>query len=145
MQDRIEEQVRHSALDVGGVEAEVDSFPLLTSILLDGRVDRVALTMRDVERNGIHFDRLRLVLFGMKVNRFQLLRGEAGASSIRRATLSARVTGPVAEAAAEAGEVPDGILPCDSVEMDVSGSVLRLSCSLRPVPQDLLEEFGILG
>ena len=132
-------------MDVGGVEAEIDSFPLITSVLLDGRVDRVALTLRDVDRNGIHFDRLRLVLIGMKVDRFQLLRGEPGASSIRRGTLSALVTGPPAEAAAEVGEVPDGILPCDPIEMDVAGSVLRLSCTMRPVPRELLEEFGILG
>jgi hypothetical protein len=127
------------------VEAEIDSFPLVTSVILDGRVERVVLTMRDVERNGIELKSLRLVLSGLKVSRFSVIRGEPGASSIRRGTLTARVAaeGPLA-AAAQAGEVPEGVLPCDATVRS-AGADLRLTCSLRPVPQELLEEFGILG
>jgi hypothetical protein len=116
----------------------------VTSVILDGRVERVTLTMRDVERNGIELESLRLVLSGLKVSRFSVIRGEPGASSIRRGTLTARVAaeGPLA-AAAQAGEVPEGLLPCDAT-LRTSGSYLRLSCTIRPVPQELLEEFGIL-
>jgi hypothetical protein len=145
VQNRIEEQVRASALDAGDVDVEIDSFPLVTSVLLDGRVDRVSVTLRDVERNGVHFESLRLGLAGIKVKRFAVIRGEPGATSIRRGRLSARISGDVAAAAAELGEVPDGILPCDQVEVGGDASVLRLSCTMRPVPRELLEEFGILG
>ncbi|MGH2805966.1 MAG: LmeA family phospholipid-binding protein [Actinomycetota bacterium] len=150
LQNRVEEQVRESPLDPAGVDVEIDSFPLVTSVLLGGRVDRVSLTLTDFDRNGIHFDRLRLTLTGVKVNRLAVIRGEPGARSIRRGTLTARVAaeGPLA-AAAEAGEVEaggvvEGLLPCDA-SVRSAGSDLHLSCSLRPVPRDLLEEFGILG
>jgi hypothetical protein len=145
VQNRIEEQVRASTLDAGEVEVEIDSFPLVTSVLFGGRVDRVSLTMRDVDRKGVHFETLRLRLTGIEVNRAAVIRGEPGASSIRRGTLSARISGDVAAAAAELGEVPDGILPCDPVEVGGDASLLRLSCTMRPVPRAVLEEFGILG
>ena len=145
VEGRIEDQVRDSGLEVGSVQADVESFPLLTKILLDDRVERVTVTMRDVEWNGIDFQRLRLSLSGVKPDRGALLGGEPAASSIRSGSLSGRVAadGPLA-AAAELGEVPDGILPCDA-SIRSAGSTLRVSCALRPVPRELLQQFGILG
>ena len=83
---------------------------------------------------------------GLKPKKATLLGGEPAAVSIRRGRLSAvaLVEGPLA-AAAELGEIPEGILPCDPVEAEANGSILRLSCTMRPVPRAVLDEFGILG
>jgi hypothetical protein len=143
---RIEEQVRDSGLDPGSVAVEIDSFPIITTVLTGGRVERLTVVIRDFDHNGVHFSRLTLAFSGLKAKRTAVLGGAPSVVSIRRGNLSAVATveGPLA-AAAELGEIPDGILPCDPVTVDGSGSVLRLSCSVRPVPRALLEEFGILG
>jgi hypothetical protein len=145
-ESRIEDQVRDSSLNANDVEVEIDSFPIMTTVIRKGRVDRVTVSIRDFDHNGVHFTRLTLRFAGLKPRTGALLGGEPEVSSIRRGTLTAVATveGPLA-AAAELGEIPDGILPCDPIAVDGSGSVLRLSCTMRPVPRSLLEEFGILG
>jgi hypothetical protein len=145
-ESRIEEQVRDSGLDPRSVEVEIDSFPIITTLITDGRVERLVVAIRDFDHNGVHFSRLTLTFAGLKPKKAALLGGDPSVVSIQRGRLSAVATveGPLA-AAAELGEVPDGIVPCDPVDIEGSGSVLRLSCTMRPVPRGLLEEFGILG
>ena len=145
-ESRIEEQVRDSGLDPGSVDVEIDSFPIIVDAIRSGRVERLTVTIRDFDHNGVHFSRLTLTFAGLKPKKTALLGGDPSVVSIRRGRLSAIATvdGPLASAV-ELGEVPEGILPCDPIEIESSGSVLRMSCAMRPVSRELLAEFGILG
>ncbi len=166
---RIETRVRDRTNDLVGVSADIDSFPLVTRVLLTGRVARASVRADEVASQGITFADLQYTVEGVQLDRSKFLSRDAEVRSIDRGTVSARipaeelsVTFGVAQALGTAGvevEVRDGelvllrdggqiaaaALPDDLFPCSPSGHLgadgIELSCGFTD-PPTLLFELG---
>ncbi|MDQ3931399.1 MAG: DUF2993 domain-containing protein [Actinomycetota bacterium] len=93
---RMEERVRERTREVAGVSAEVDSFPVVTRLLMTGRIRHVTLTLDQVVRQRVTFATVRLTLEGLELDRDVLLRHqEVDPRDIESGMLTAELTAAV--------------------------------------------------
>lgn len=147
---RIEEQVRTRTRELADVEADVDSFPLLTRTLVTGRVSRLSVDLREVLHQELRITSVRLLLHGLELDRGALLQGEARVRDIERGEVTLELSGDALTAALGVPiEVRRGAAVVQragealGVDLAVEGGALLLrgpaGLSLRaPLPGDLM-------
>lgn len=159
--------MRERTNDLVGISADVDSFPLVTRLVLTGRVARVSLRADEVASRGITFADLHVTVEGTRLDRSKFLTGDAEVHDIDRGTVSARipaeelsVTFGVAQALGTEGfdvevregelrlvrdgrqigaaPLPDDLFPCSpSARLETHG--IDLSCAFTDPPRLLFE------
>lgn len=70
----MEERVRERTRDVAGFSADVDSFPVVTRLLVTGRIRHMTLTLDRLVRQRVTFATVRLTVEGLELDRDRLLR-----------------------------------------------------------------------
>lgn len=165
-EERIELRVRNESGGATGVEADVDSFPLLTRVILTGRVARTTVEMTEVVRRRITFARIAFVFEEVRVDRSAFLMRDARVRSIERGTVSARISSEELSAifgvaqrigleglevrasdgvlrvgrsglGTVAVDLPDVLFPCDP-DATIGSDGIILSCAFDEVPAVLV-------
>lgn len=171
VESRVEQAVEERVSGAARVEAETGDFPYVPGLLLDGLVDRLDVTLREVEGERITLATVALQLEGIEVDRSRLPSGEveivdlaAGAVlvEIEEGAISEALGVPVSldagmvEVAGRALQVvaPEGpsmqlpvdedLLPC-TPDVELSGPVVRLTCELDQVPSVLVRALEAAG
>ena len=83
------------ALPIEGTpRVAIDSFPFVLKVLLDGSVDQLQVSMRALESQGVRVDEARLTVYGLILDRDQLLYAQKlVVTDIDTAIIDAWVTG----------------------------------------------------
>lgn len=83
------------ALPIEGTPTvSIDSFPFVLKVLMDGSVDRLQVSMRSLEQQGVRVDEARLTIDGLVLNQDRLIdEYELEVVDIDTATVEAWVTG----------------------------------------------------
>lgn len=79
---RLEERVAAETRQAAGVEANVESFPFLPGIALDGEIRRLSLTLEEVGGQRIPLASVQFALEGLRLNRQALFDGEVKLTGI---------------------------------------------------------------
>ncbi|MDQ4144649.1 MAG: DUF2993 domain-containing protein [Actinomycetota bacterium] len=121
-------------------QAEIDSFPLVTRTLLTEEIDRLTVTLTDVDYEEIHFDTLRIEASGIEVPRARLLDRKLRPKRIDSGTVSAFISTTSLE---EATGIAIPALDPGNVSARLDGGTLTLEVSGVPpfnvsVPQEAL-------
>lgn len=167
-QSRIERAAMRRSQGAATVEANVDSFPVVTRVVLTGEVPRITVTLDRVARNTVTFSTVRFSVTGAGINRAAALRGEVEVTDIDRgrvtAVLPADVITEVLGAAAdrdavdvEAGDgelvltaagagaasipLPGDLVPCGP-DTEIDGDRIVLRCTFQRVPMVLARQVG---
>lgn len=150
------------------VQAEVDSFPLVTRLLVTEEVDSVTVTLKDVNLDSVDLETLTIVAQGIKLPRSRLLGRNLKPTGIDEGTVTAFVSSTSlsdavgvaipgldpgsASAQLEAGALtleipgsapvsvpmPQEALPCSGSGKIVEGGV-RMRCAVDEIPDILLD------
>jgi hypothetical protein len=164
----VERTVEERTSGEARVEADAGDFPFLPGLVLDGVVDRLDVTLREVGGQEVTIGTVRMGLEGIEVDRSRLLSGSVevvGLASghvlieVEEADISDALGVPVdvdpamIDLAGRALEVvapgrgalqvpvPKDLLPC-TPEMEVVDTVVRLTCAFDEVPGVLLDVTG---
>lgn len=162
---RIEARVRENLGGSAAVEADIDSFPMVTRALLTSEVRELSLDLREVTGQQLSFSRIGLVLHGVRLNRSAMLQGKAevedisageavaeidlaqlatalGVSIDAAALTEVRVRQGVLEVSVAGAPiqvaVPVEALPCEP-DGGVEGDRLVLRCTFTEIPSVLIE------
>lgn len=81
--DAIEDHVRDQTEEGVGVSAEVGKFPVVTRLLVTGRVPRVSVTLDEVAGQELTFASVRLQLRGVELAREALIGGDVRVRGMR--------------------------------------------------------------
>lgn len=155
----IERRVAERNRDVATVQADIDSFPLVSRLLLTGGVREVTITLDRVVRQNLTFAEVRFELAGIEVDRAAILRQDARITAIERGTVTAtidvdalsaalgrivslagadvRVRGRALVIGPASVQITSDLLPCDP-EARADGEQVIVSCTIHEVPQALL-------
>lgn len=145
--------------DVVDVGAEVGSFPVVSRLLVTGRVSEVSVTLDRARRHGLTYASVRFDLEGVHMDRETLL-SDPRVTAIERGSVTATIdlSGLPAIAARVASLVgadvrvrgdrllvgsgsvrlASDLLPC-SPEAELAGEQVILTCSIADVPDILLD------
>lgn len=137
-EERIESRVRARTNGLAGVTADVDSFPLVTRLLLTGRVARVSVDADEVASQGITFVDLRFTAEGIELDRSKFLTRDAEVRDVDRGTVSARILPEELSAAFGVAQV----LEAEGFEIEAREGQLVLlrdggQVATAPLPDDL--------
>jgi hypothetical protein len=88
MEARIEEQTDGAIT----ANAELDSFPFLTRLLLTEQVSELTITLEDVAGQAIHFSRVAMTVEGVTIDRSALLSGEVEIRDIDHGRITAVIS-----------------------------------------------------
>ncbi len=146
---RIEARVRARVRSAAGVSADIESFPMVTTLLLTENVRNLAVSLAEVAGERVTISRVNFALEGVELDRQALARREVEVRSVDSGVITAEVTqGDLSEALGVDVELrPDAVsLSVDgaSVEadVDVSGRSVQLAGAGRQlavtIPQDLM-------
>ncbi len=110
LENRIESEIEGAdrTVDVGNVEADIDSFPFLGRLALRGEVSHFSLRLEDLVTPGVTFAVLQLDVDGVTFDRSVLLNARVQVQGLDRASIKAEITD---EAASEALGVPVTFTP----------------------------------
>ena len=110
VENRIESTIEgaDTVVDVGNVDAHVDSFPFLGRLATQGRINHFSLRLEDLAYDGGRFDALELNVDGVVFERSRLFNAQVEVQSLERATISAEITEATAT---EAVGVPVTLTP----------------------------------
>lgn len=119
LENRVESEIEaaNSQIDVGGVEAEIGSFPFLPGLASQGEVNHLSLRLEDLVTPGVTFAVLQLTVDGLTFDRAVLFNAQVQVQGIERAAIRAEIT---EEAASAAVGVPVTFTP-DSATVEVAG------------------------
>ncbi len=161
-ESRIEERAAQRTADVARVDADVRSFPMVTRLLLTGRVNRLDVTLEEVSRQRLTFASIRFEFHGVLMDRGALAQREARIEDIDRGRIVGELLeGDLAAALGAAFEllpgevavgmedrrltigregrpglsvpIPDDLFPCDPSAELQDGAVV-ISCTIHEVP-----------
>lgn len=101
LENRIEAEIEDAdrTVDVGNVEADIDSFPFLGRLGLRGEVDHFSLRLEDLVTPGVTFQVLQVNVDGVTFDRSVLLNARVQVQQLERATIKAEITEEAASAA----------------------------------------------
>jgi hypothetical protein len=160
LEARVEALAREHTDGGATVTADAGGFPFLPRLLLDGVVERLTVTLDELDGQEVTIATVALSLDGIHVDRDAMLGGQVEITDIDTGTVLVEVAEddlsdalgiPVdldpemvglAERALEvtaAGggavrvPVPHELLPCDP-DMEVAGDLVRLTCVIDEVP-----------
>lgn len=159
-ESQIEKKVDERAQDVAGASADIDSFPLVTRLLLTGRVNEVSVTLDEVVRQRVTFADVRFELSGVQADRGSILSGKVRVTSIDRGTVTATIDvgrlgsvlgrvlsrvgldvdldGHTLQVGPASFELSSELFPCDP-DARLEGEQVVISCTVNEVPEPLLE------
>lgn len=126
VEERIEDRVAERVPEAISVAAELDSFPLVSRLLLTGRVESLTVELDDVRRE-IRFDVIELELEGIDIDRRALVDSSFEIDSIDSGVITAELT---EEALSEVVGVPVELLP-DRARATVAGQQIEVSVVVR--------------
>ena len=153
---RIEQRVAELNRDAANVNADIDSFPLVSRLVFTGRVNEVTLTLERVARARLEFAEIRFALSGIEVDRATLLQRQPRVTAIDHGTITAVIDAGVLGNVASALRlnprisgrnlvvgplsfpIPSDLVPCQP-EVRVDESDVIVSCTIDEVPQVLLD------
>lgn len=146
---RLEARVRARVRNAAGVSADIDSFPMVTTLLLTENVRNLTVSLAEVAGEQVAISRVQFALEGVELDRQALVRREVEVRSVDEGVITAEVTeGDLSEALGAEVEVrPNAVrLNADgaSVEADleVSGRSVQLAGVGQQltvtIPQDLM-------
>lgn len=157
IEQRVEARVRTSTASVVGVEAQLNSFPVLTRALATERVESLDVRLEEVATRQIPIAELTFGLRGVIIDRDELLRGRLRIRDIERAVLRAElreqavgellgVELDVSDLAGRVGlpagvALPSELMPC-APQIAVEESVVVLTCSVDDLPGVLVRALG---
>ncbi|HWB71662.1 MAG TPA: LmeA family phospholipid-binding protein [Egibacteraceae bacterium] len=144
---QLEAQARARTRGAAGVEADVDSFPFLPGVLLEGRIRRVSVTLDQVVGQALPFLAVGFELRGVELDQSALWQREVRLRSIDAGVFTARLTddalagmlGPALELTPGTRlpevELPGAgdLLPC-APSGEVSDGQVELTCEFSQVP-----------
>lgn len=136
VESRIEEQVRAESRGAARVEAEVDSFPLVTRLLVTEEVEEVEVTLVEVADVPVPLATVRFGLEGLVVDRSALLRGEVEIRDVATGLLEVEIT---AAQLSEALGAPVRLEP-GRVTVEVGGEPLTAEVQAGPSELQLVVE-----
>jgi hypothetical protein len=159
-ESKLEQQVGERTDGEAAVSADIDSFPMITRVLLTGRVKELSVTLEQVARQTLTFTDVRFDVFGIEVDRPAILRREVKITAIDSGTVTATLDlGRLGTIVSRLGSflgtdvrVEDGVLrvgsasfpidaslfPC-APDANVEGEKVTLSCTIDEVPEALLD------
>ena len=136
VEQRIEEDVREQTRGAIGIDADLESFPFITRLLLTGRVARLEVGLAQVVRRRLTFSTLAFDIEDIQLDRSALSRRDLEVRGIGRATVTATLD---EEALSEAGAYVD--LGAADVAPQVRGRALVVGTGAAarslPLPTDL--------
>lgn len=156
----VERQVEARTGDVASVEADLDSFPLATRLMLTGRINRATITLDRAVRQNITYATVRFELDGIQMDRNSLFsdprvtaidegRIEAVIDLSTLSPLLGRASAVLGEQVRIEGgrffvgrfsaEIARDLIPCDP-DGRVEGTNAILTCTIHDVPEVLLKE-----
>ncbi|MGH2760417.1 MAG: LmeA family phospholipid-binding protein [Actinomycetota bacterium] len=153
---RIEQRVAELNRDAANVNANIDSFPLVSRLVFTGRVNEVTLTLERVARARLTFAEVRFALEGIEVDRATLLQRQPKVTAIDRGTITAvidtgvlgnvasalrlnpRVRGRTLVVGLLSFPIPSDLVPCQP-EVRVEDNDVIVSCTIDEVPEVLLD------
>ena len=158
---RVEEAVHEHTSGAATVDAEAGSFPFVPGLLLDGTVDRLDVTLREVADQRITIGTVALRLDGIHLDRRQLLAGTLEVVDVDRGRVQVEIAESEIVDALGVGDldsrmvdmarrgleiaadgrslevpVPEGLLPC-TPEVETTEAGVRLRCEFEGVPDVL--------
>lgn len=158
-ESEVEQQVSARTQDVGEVDADIDSFPLATGVLLTGRIREATITLDRAVRQDVTYATVRFRMSGIRLDRATLF-SDPRITAIDRGTVVAEIDlndlspllGRISERIGADVEISGGsfsiggvstrfaqdFFPCDP-DGTVEGGRVILSCSIDDVPEILLE------
>lgn len=157
VETRIERRASEEIQGAATIEADIDSFPLVSRLLITGTVNHLSVTLNDVVEYQIPFASVRFDLAGVDVDRSALLEQRVRVRSIDSATVTAEVTGGdvlgllgavenlsgvevtdnALRAAGASIPLPREVLPCQP-NVQRTEETLILSCTVEDVPPALV-------
>ncbi len=159
-QGQIEKAVAQRSEGEAGVSADIDSFPMITRVLLTGQVKELSVTLDQVARQRLTFAEVTFQVSGIDVDRAAILQREVKIKSIDRGTVTATVDlgalggilGRIGSFIGNDVRVEDGqlhigpssfplgddIFPCDP-DGQIEGEQVILTCSTTEIPDALLD------
>ncbi len=88
-ESQMESKVAERTDGEAAVSADIDSFPLITSVLLTGKVRGLSVTLDEVARQRLTFAEVRFDVSGIAVDRAAILRREVKITDIDSGTITA--------------------------------------------------------
>ena len=162
-ESQVESAVAERSEGEAGVSADIDSFPLISRVLLTGRVKELNVTLDQVARQRLTFAEVTFSLSGIEVDRAAILRRTVRVKDIESGTVTATlelgrlgsVLGGIGRALGfgtddvrvERGTlhvgptsfpIGDDLFPCDP-DGRVEGDQVILTCTITDVPDALLD------
>jgi hypothetical protein len=158
-ESEVEKQVSRRTQDVAEVEADIDSFPLATGVLLTGRIREATITLGRAVRQNVTYATVRFEMSGIQLDRATLF-NDPRITAIDHGTVVAEIDlnslspllGRISERIGADVEISGGsfsvggfsaqfaqdFLPCEP-DGRVEGGRVILSCTIDDVPEILLE------
>jgi hypothetical protein len=155
----IAQRVSAQTHDIAAVHAKVGTFPIVTRLLLTGRVNNATVTLDKVVRLNLTFAQVSFQLEGVQLDKSALFgQRKARITAIQQGTVTAtidvqdvsriarafspsrapRVTGRTLLLGAASFQLSSDIMPCDP-DARIDGNQIVLSCTVNNVPPVLLE------
>lgn len=123
MEARIEEQTDGTVI----ADAELDSFPFLTRLLLTERVSELTVTLEEVAGQAINFSRIAMTVEGVTIDRASLLSGELEIRDIDHGRITAVISEQaLGDALGHAVSLRPG-----RAAVDVAGTTVEVDLTVR--------------
>lgn len=155
-ESRIEAGVRQKARNAASVEADIDSFPFLPRLLLEGRIRNLTITLREVVQQRLTITTVRFGLGGVQLDREALLQRRIRVTDIDSGTVTAEITGDALTSLLGPVTLPPGtrlpagtfpvssdLFPCQAVAEVASAQRVTVTCTLQEPPPFLSGGEGI--
>lgn len=131
VESRMEQRVQENTEGTVSVNADIDSFPMITRLLVTEELRRATIHVDELAEQDLPLTAVSLTLHGVVLDRDRLVRGDLEVRSIRSGRLRAEIT---EQRLSEALEVP----------VQIDGGTLRVEAQDRTVNFDLLLSAGRL-
>jgi hypothetical protein len=131
IQRRVEARVR----EADSVSVEIDSFPVVPTVLSTAGVRRLVVTLDGVDGDEVDITRLSVELEGPALERSALLDGEAALDKVDRAVLTAEI---------DEADVADALTPLGVSVVDLTPGGVRVTANGVTVDAQVTVADGVL-
>lgn len=159
-ESRVETAVAERTEDAAAIRADIDSFPMVTRLLITGEVNELTVTLERISRLNLTFAEIDFRFEGVEIDRTALLRQDPRVESIDRGTVTGRIdagalSSVLGRALSLAGadvrvqgrslvvgpasvRLPPDLIPCEA-DVRVEGEQIVVSCTIEEIPDYILE------
>jgi hypothetical protein len=121
--------------EADSVSVEIDSFPVVPTVLSTAGVQRLVVTLHGVGGSAVEITRLVVDLEDPALERSALLDGEAALDTVERAVLTAEI---------DEADVADALTPLGVAVVDLTPGGVSLTAQGVTVAADVRVEAGVL-